>query len=283
MAALVAAPWYAAMTLVHGRTYLDSFFVGDNLERFATTRFNDPRPMWFYLPITVGGMLPWTPLALAAIPPIVNWREGAPPAGVAHVAHARRGRSCRWLFFTASIGKQPRYILPILPPLAVLLAATIMDRVRARSGRDALLQGPAAIVAALLGGACVPALPGAARRRRGADGLRASRRSSRSPSPRRSCWRAALAPRARVVPAAVALPARSRWRGCSTGCRRRTRPRAGHGHAGHCAHRTAAGADCHVPRVRAEPGLLHAASSRRPAQRSSRSSITCTRPSACCA
>ena len=29
------------------------------------------------------------------------------------------------LFFTASIGKQPRYILPILPPLALLLAIAI--------------------------------------------------------------------------------------------------------------------------------------------------------------
>jgi len=150
VAALVALPWYAAMTLVHGRAYLDSFFVGDNLERFATTRFNDPRPMWFYLPITVGGMLPWTPLALAAIPPIVSWAKLRRPL------RSRTWRMLAWAFlplafFTASIGKQPRYILPILPPLAVLLAATIMDRVRAHNGRDALLQGPAAIVAALLG------------------------------------------------------------------------------------------------------------------------------------
>ena len=28
----------------HGTGYLESFFVGDNLERFATSRFNDPRP-----------------------------------------------------------------------------------------------------------------------------------------------------------------------------------------------------------------------------------------------
>jgi 4-amino-4-deoxy-L-arabinose transferase-like glycosyltransferase len=33
------------------------------------------------------------------------------------------------LFFTISIGKQPRYILPVLPPLAILLACTIVRRV----------------------------------------------------------------------------------------------------------------------------------------------------------
>ena len=50
------------MAAAHGTGYLASFFVGDNLERFATSRFNDPRPLWFYLPIVLGGMLPWTPL-----------------------------------------------------------------------------------------------------------------------------------------------------------------------------------------------------------------------------
>jgi 4-amino-4-deoxy-L-arabinose transferase-like glycosyltransferase len=33
------------------------------------------------------------------------------------------------LFFTLSIGKQPRYILPVLPPLAILLARSIATRI----------------------------------------------------------------------------------------------------------------------------------------------------------
>ncbi len=33
------------------------------------------------------------------------------------------------LFFTLSVGKQPRYILPVLPPLAVLLARGLMERI----------------------------------------------------------------------------------------------------------------------------------------------------------
>jgi 4-amino-4-deoxy-L-arabinose transferase-like glycosyltransferase len=39
------------------------------------------------------------------------------------------------LFFTLSIGKQPRYVLPVLPPLAILLARSIAHRIeRARNG-----------------------------------------------------------------------------------------------------------------------------------------------------
>jgi 4-amino-4-deoxy-L-arabinose transferase-like glycosyltransferase len=55
------------------------------------------------------------------------------------------------LFFTASIGKQPRYVLPILPPLALLLARAVQRRLaRDPNGRDALLRGAAVMVGALL-------------------------------------------------------------------------------------------------------------------------------------
>ena len=134
LAALVGAavglPWYIAMTLEHGAAYLQSFFVGDNLERFATTRFNDPRGPWFYLPIVVLGMFPWSMYLL-----ILPWSTvGAIARG------QRRLTQTEWhlvawsvlplIFFTVSIGKQPRYILPILPPIAILLAQSIVDRLR---------------------------------------------------------------------------------------------------------------------------------------------------------
>jgi 4-amino-4-deoxy-L-arabinose transferase-like glycosyltransferase len=71
---LVGLPWYVAMTATHGTPYLRSFFVADNLERFATDRFNAPRPIWFYPAVLAGGLFPWTvhaagPLVTAAGPP----------------------------------------------------------------------------------------------------------------------------------------------------------------------------------------------------------------------
>lgn len=147
----IGAPWYIAMTLRHGVGYLQGFFLGDNLERFATSRFNDPRPFWFYLPIVLGGMLPWTPL-LAALAPAFRTR---------HARHAwlspRTWRMIVWaamplVFFTVSIGKQPRYILPILPPLALLLADALVQRSASRgTRRDPLVQVPAVVIALFLG------------------------------------------------------------------------------------------------------------------------------------
>ncbi len=132
--ALIGLPWYGAMAFEHGSAYLESFFVGDNLERFATDRFNTPRPLWFYLPIVVGGLLPWSMYVT-----ILPWQS------VRDVAFRRRPlmkeewRLLAWafiplLFFTISIGKQPRYILPVLPPLGILLARSIVRRVHEADG-----------------------------------------------------------------------------------------------------------------------------------------------------
>jgi 4-amino-4-deoxy-L-arabinose transferase-like glycosyltransferase len=132
---IVAAPWYVAMWMTHGNAYLQSFFVGDNFERFTTDRFNDPRPWWFYLPVVAGGLLPWTPLGLVWLRPIKEFVTRRSGAGVVEV------RLLFWaliplLFFTLSVGKQPRYVLPVLPPLAILLASSIVDRTRDWRGLD---------------------------------------------------------------------------------------------------------------------------------------------------
>lgn len=152
----VAAPWYVAMWARHGTEYLQSFFIGDNLERFATDRFNDPRPWWFYGPIVAGGLLPWTPMALIWVRPVSQWLRRRADVGALDV------RLLMWAllplaFYTASVGKQPRYVLPVLPPLAVLLAASIMERTRGWRGLDGTASRPrratSVVAGAALGGA----------------------------------------------------------------------------------------------------------------------------------
>ena len=117
-------PWFLVMTQVHGTEYLKRFFVGENVDRFVTGRYNDPRPLWYYLPILVGGLLPWSLFMILWTPAIrfTTWWQARLPLTQVRLAV--------WtitplLFYTVSIGKQPRYILPILPPLAILLAVTI--------------------------------------------------------------------------------------------------------------------------------------------------------------
>jgi 4-amino-4-deoxy-L-arabinose transferase-like glycosyltransferase len=129
--AVVGLPWYVAMTATHGVAYLNSFFVGDNLERFATDRFNEPRSLLFYVPILLGGLLPWTAYLVALL-----WRPMRDLFARRLVLTDAEWRLLLWagmplLFFSLSIGKQPRYILPVLPPVAIFLARAILLRLDA--------------------------------------------------------------------------------------------------------------------------------------------------------
>jgi 4-amino-4-deoxy-L-arabinose transferase-like glycosyltransferase len=157
----IAVPWYAVMWARHGNDYLQSFFVGDNFERFATDRFNDPRPWWFYLPVLAGGLLPWTPLALTWFGPITQFLRLRRDVGTIDL------RLMLWAllplaFYTLSVGKQPRYILPVLPPLALLLASSIVERTQEFRGLDGARSIPRRAVVmgagALLSGAFFVAL-----------------------------------------------------------------------------------------------------------------------------
>ena len=145
--ALLALPWYAAMAVEHGPAYVERFFIGENLERFATARYNDPRPIWYYLPIVAGGLLPWTPFAVLWGPALGRaWRRrrvGAAELRLAVWALAPLA------FYTLSVGKQPRYVLPVLPPLAVLLAAALRRAVASGAEGRRLLTS-AAVASGLL-------------------------------------------------------------------------------------------------------------------------------------
>ena len=129
----ITAPWFLAMWSRHGSAHLVQFFATENVARFTTAEFNEPRPILFYLPVLAGGLFPWTPFAVLWLPGIVRMlRSGTRPTLVSV-------RLIFWaiaplVFYTLSIGKQPRYILPILTPLAILLARAIRKEFEVRLG-----------------------------------------------------------------------------------------------------------------------------------------------------
>ena len=127
LAVLVAGPWFLAMADHHGLAYMHRFFIGENLERFATDRYNEPRPLWFYVPIVLGGLMPWSPFIVLWLP---SWRRVFKAERMVTRAEWRAiiWAAIPFVFYSVSIGKQPRYILPMLPPMALLLARTVIAR-----------------------------------------------------------------------------------------------------------------------------------------------------------
>ncbi|MCS7041651.1 MAG: glycosyltransferase family 39 protein [Bryobacteraceae bacterium] len=124
LAAAVAAPWFAAMLWMHGRAFFDEFILRHHLSRFASDELQHVQPFWFYAPVLLAGLLPWTPAALLA-----GWRAWKDP----------RLKIPLWVlvfgffFFSISRNKLPGYLLPLLPSACILCGAAL-DRAQ-QAGR----------------------------------------------------------------------------------------------------------------------------------------------------
>jgi 4-amino-4-deoxy-L-arabinose transferase-like glycosyltransferase len=112
--AATALPWYALIYRTLGSTFVSVFLLNHNLERFTSTVHHHPGPFLYYLPVLLVGIFPWPGLVLPAAADL----------------RPRRSRTdlfvLLWLvvplaFFSAAGSKLPGYVLPCLPPLALLL------------------------------------------------------------------------------------------------------------------------------------------------------------------
>jgi len=112
---LVAGPWFAAVYADQGFHFIEVFILNHNLQRFTSTVHNHPGPFYYYLPVLLVGVFPWTGLI-------------APALGAALMMERTRLQSlAAWLLvplalFSMAGSKLPGYILPCLPPFAIALA-----------------------------------------------------------------------------------------------------------------------------------------------------------------
>ena len=125
IAVLVALPWYLAMERAHPG-YLHYYFVERHLQGYLTaTQRHAGRGWWYYLPIVIGGSLPWTGYLAGA----ARAARGSRPLRIAMWTWFALGL----LFLSAAESKLVTYILPVFPALALLVADTIVS---ARGFRD---------------------------------------------------------------------------------------------------------------------------------------------------
>jgi len=138
---VMVLPWYIAVQR-RNPTFLRSFFVEQNLERFATNRYQHHQPIWYYLAVLVIALMPWTVLAIRALlvaiqTSIAEWKVRRKPQP--YLGHSRAGDAfpeflVLWalfpiLFFSFGGSKLPGYILPSLPPLTIL-TGDYLNRIR---------------------------------------------------------------------------------------------------------------------------------------------------------
>jgi 4-amino-4-deoxy-L-arabinose transferase-like glycosyltransferase len=132
---VVAAPWFIAVQHANPE-FFRFFFLQHNVERFTSNLYHHPEPFWFYLPVALAALIPWTVFAIAAlVDAIRDWRHSAQqPSG----AEDLRTYLSLWflvpiVFFSISRSKLPDYILPSIPAAAILLADFIQRREKAEA------------------------------------------------------------------------------------------------------------------------------------------------------
>ncbi len=136
-------PWYIAVQRRNPQFFRE-FFIQHNLERYTTNIYQHHQPFYFYGLVLILGMMPWTAVAFRAMwdavqTSIAEWKVRRHPQR--YLGHGRAGDAfpeflVLWaafpiVFFSFSGSKLPGYILPSVPPLAIL-TGDYLFRVRRR-------------------------------------------------------------------------------------------------------------------------------------------------------
>ena len=138
--------------------FADFYFVGEHLRRVFETDYSHAEAFYFYIPVLAIGLLPWTLLV-----PFLTWRE-APSNPARSFCLVAAGVTL--VAFSCASAKLIPYILPAVPPLAVLIADGLVacawpaadsraarrppdSRILIESGPMLVLLGAGVIVAAI--------------------------------------------------------------------------------------------------------------------------------------
>ncbi|KAB0664523.1 glycosyltransferase family 39 protein [Oryzomonas japonica] len=119
----VAAPWFVLVS-ARNPSFACFFFIHEHLERFLTTVHDRYQPFWFFIPILLLTMFPWSLYGVRAI--ARAWGERRSRNGE-RLLFLLVWAAFIFLFFSASHSKLIPYILPVFPPLALLTGKMFSD------------------------------------------------------------------------------------------------------------------------------------------------------------
>jgi hypothetical protein len=113
----LTVPWFLLCSQLNAG-FLQFFFIHEHFQRFTTTIHHRVEPFWYFIPIVLAGLLPWTGLLWRGLSkPLAEARSLLFSPQVFLALYAL----LVVVFFSISDSKLPSYILPAFPPLALLL------------------------------------------------------------------------------------------------------------------------------------------------------------------
>lgn len=153
LALIVAALWYGPVIRLHGWVFIDEFFIQHHFARYVSNKYLHPQPFWFYLPIMLLLIFPWSAVCLAALGKIRRrtWSKNDALSRFRIFALA-------WLvvpvaFFSLSGSKLPGYVLPALPGAMLLAGEYLVQFLRGEKSRAAMRATGALLICLVIAGA----------------------------------------------------------------------------------------------------------------------------------
>lgn len=126
----VAAPWFIVVC-IRNPEFFQFFFIHEHFDRFLTKAHSRTGPPWYFVPILLAGMLPWTLLMFDACVRALP-RERAGENGFQPKRFLLTWIIFVMVFFSASSSKLPSYIVPVFPAIALLIGE-YLARIRPRA------------------------------------------------------------------------------------------------------------------------------------------------------
>ena len=121
---LITAPWFY-LVMKANPEFFQRFFIYEHYTRFTTKDLGRYQPWYYFIPILLTGMLPWTVLMFDTL--LKTWRSSRLPKKTFNAAHFLLIWAVFiYLFFTVSGSKLPSYLLPMFPALALLMGKQLV-------------------------------------------------------------------------------------------------------------------------------------------------------------
>ena len=129
---IISTPWFALVTMTHGREYINTFFGLHNVQRFTNVVSRHPGAWYYYLIVVLIGLLPWSVYFPLALTELEFWKRSK-LMNSSRSSHLGIFALCWFciifLFFSVSATKLVSYILPSIPALTIVVTLFWSNRI----------------------------------------------------------------------------------------------------------------------------------------------------------
>ena len=122
---LITAPWFI-LVIKTNPEFFQRFFIYEHYTRFTTKELGRYQPWYYFVPVLLSGMLPWTILMFDTL--LHTWK------GAVRLDKAFNPERFLlvwavfiYVFFSVSGSKLPSYLLPMFPALALLMGKQVAE------------------------------------------------------------------------------------------------------------------------------------------------------------